>query len=89
MAVDGLHTIDFSTDKRDRFLLTPKMKGVETTSFLDNFWSFPGWCGVRGSSEVTLLHCKMTEGGLARVDSKALVEANRKICRRQDRVPRR
>jgi len=31
----------------------------------------------------------MTEGGLARVYSKVLVEANKKICRRQDRVPRR
>jgi len=35
------------------------------------------------------LHCKMTEGRLARVYSKVLVEANKKICRRQDRVPRR
>jgi len=26
------------------------------------------------------LHCKMTEGGLARVYSKVLVEANKKIC---------
>jgi hypothetical protein len=35
--VDGVHSIDFSTDKRVGFLLTPKMKAVETTSFLDNF----------------------------------------------------
>jgi hypothetical protein len=31
----------------------------------------------------------MTEGRRARVYSKVLVEANKKICRRQDRVPRR
>jgi ribosomal protein L27 len=37
-----------------------------------------GWCGVRGSSEVTLKHRKMKQGGQARVYSKALVEENGK-----------
>ena len=32
--------------------------------------------------------CKMTEGGLARVDCDALVEENREPSQRQDRVPK-
>jgi hypothetical protein len=36
-AVDGLHSIDFSADKPPPFLLTLKMKGVQTTSFFDSF----------------------------------------------------
>jgi hypothetical protein len=37
MAVDGLHSIDFSADRRTAFLLTLKMKGVKTMSFFDSF----------------------------------------------------
>src|ERR1700730_6507174 len=65
------------------------MKGVKTNSFFDTFYSLPGWCGVRGSSEVTLKHRKMGQGGSARVYSQALVEANEYTRQRQDRVPRR
>jgi len=54
MTVDGLHSADFSADRRSEFLLTIEMKGVKTTSFFDSFSSFPGWCSVRGSSQVTL-----------------------------------
>jgi hypothetical protein len=56
--VDGLHSIDFAADTRAGFLLTLKMKGVKTNSFFDSFRSFPGWCGVRGSSKVTLCIAK-------------------------------
>jgi hypothetical protein len=56
--VDSLHTIDFARDRSAAFLLTVKMKGVKTNSFFDSFQSFPGWCGVRGSSEVTLCIAK-------------------------------
>jgi hypothetical protein len=37
LAVDGVHSIDFSADERVCFLLTPKMKGVQTDSFFDSF----------------------------------------------------
>jgi hypothetical protein len=57
------------------FSLTLYLEGVQTHSFFDNFLSFSGWCGVRGSSEVTFLDRKMEEGGQARVYSKALVGA--------------
>jgi len=40
---------------------------------------FPGWCSVRDSSEVTLRNRKRKQRGLARVYSKALVEANQNI----------
>ena len=36
-----------------RFSLTLKLEGVKRYSFFDNDPSFSGWCGVRGSSEVT------------------------------------
>jgi len=56
--VDCLHSIDFAVDRKAGFLLTLKMKGVKTNSFFDSFLGFPGWCGVRGSSEVTLCIAK-------------------------------
>ena len=87
--VNGLHSIDSAGDKDALFSLTINLKGVKTTSFFDTFQSLPGWCSVRGSSEVTLKHRKMNQGGSARVYSQALVEANRSTRQRQDRVPRR
>jgi hypothetical protein len=35
--VDELHPINFKADKTVSFYLTLKFKGVETTSFFDNF----------------------------------------------------
>src|SRR5262249_23483632 len=79
MPVNRLHLIELQWDAVRRFLLTPAIKGVETLSFFGNFCSFPGWCGVRGSSQVT--SASQDDGGRqARVYSKALVEANRKIA---------
>jgi hypothetical protein len=37
VAVDGLHSIDFSAHKTPPFLLTLRMKGVKTNSFFDSF----------------------------------------------------
>ena len=37
------------------FSLTQNLEGVKRHSFFDTFLSFSGWCGVRGSSEVTFL----------------------------------
>jgi hypothetical protein len=72
-----VHSIEIPTLTNRYFSLTAKFKGVKTYSFFDNFLSFSGWCGVRGSSEVTFLNRKVGEGGPARVYSKALVEENR------------
>jgi hypothetical protein len=52
--VERLHSVARKRDIRPRFSLTLKMKGVKTNSFFDAFLSLPGWCGVRGSSVVTL-----------------------------------
>ncbi len=87
--VNELHSVDSRGDKDAQFSLTIKIESVKTTSFFDTFPSFSGWCGVRGSSEITLKHCKMSERRSVRVYSKALVEENRSPSRRQDRVPRR
>ena len=51
--VDAPHSTENKRDKTTNFLLTLKLKGVKTESFFDNFLSFSGWCGVRGSSVVT------------------------------------
>jgi hypothetical protein len=52
--VDALHSIENKSDKVAQFSLTPEIEGVQTESFFDSFLSFSGWCGVRGSSSVTL-----------------------------------
>jgi hypothetical protein len=52
--VDSLHSIENKSDKVAQFSLTPAIEGVKTESFFDSFLSFSGWCGVRGSSSVTL-----------------------------------
>jgi hypothetical protein len=59
------------------FSLTPKIERVKTESFFDSFLSFSGWCGVRGSNDITYV-AERQQGGCARVYSKALVEENRK-----------
>jgi hypothetical protein len=55
LAVDGLHSIENAILTNLYFSLTPEIEGVKTQSFFDSFLSFSGWCGVRGSSEVTFL----------------------------------
>jgi len=62
-SVDELHSIDCKADKAARFYLTPKIDGVKTNSFFDTFWSFPGWCSVRGSSEITLSNREVRREG--------------------------
>jgi hypothetical protein len=57
-AVEGVQSIDFAADTGTVSFLTLELKGVKTNSFFDSFRSFPGWCGVRGSSEVTLCIAK-------------------------------
>jgi len=52
--VDGLHSIENKADKGAHFLLTAKLERLQQKSFFDSFLGFSGWCGVRGSSSVTL-----------------------------------
>jgi len=51
--VSGVQSIEKEGDKRREKRLTQGIGGVESASFFDTFLSFAGWCGVRGSSEVT------------------------------------
>jgi hypothetical protein len=51
--VDGLHSIENTTSCKSRFSIDEKNRKRKTRSFFDSFLSFSGWCGVRGSSEVT------------------------------------
>jgi hypothetical protein len=52
--VDALHSIENTYLAHAAFSLTKNLKGVKPESFFDSFLSFSGWCGVRGSSDVTL-----------------------------------
>jgi hypothetical protein len=52
--VDALHSIENTHLADAAFSLTKIIEGVKTESFFDSFLSFSGWCGVRGSSWVTL-----------------------------------
>ena len=62
--VNRLHLPADKGDTVVHFSLTIKIEGVKTESFFDNFLSFPGWCGVRGSSRVALriARCKEKAG---------------------------
>jgi hypothetical protein len=53
--VKALHSIENPILTNLYFPLTQKIEGVKPYSFFDSFLSFSGWCGVRGSSEVTVL----------------------------------
>jgi hypothetical protein len=57
--VDGVHLIEKSVLTDAYFSLTLKLEGVKTYSFFDSFLGFSGWCGVRGSSEVTFLIARL------------------------------
>ena len=74
--VDELHSIEKASSCRRVFSIDEISGRSRTGSFFDSFLSFSGWCGVRGSSGVTFSIARCSEGGLARVYSKALVEEN-------------
>jgi hypothetical protein len=52
-AVNGVHSIENTTSYKRAFFVDVKNRRSTTRSFFDSFLSFSGWCGVRGSSEVT------------------------------------
>ena len=61
--VHGLHLIENSRTCRCGFFIDEKTGRSKTGSFFDSFLSFSGWCGVRGSSGVTVLIARFgTEG---------------------------
>jgi hypothetical protein len=52
-AVNGLHSTENMCTYKRVFFVDGKNRRSTTRSFFDSFLSFSGWCGVRGSSEVT------------------------------------
>jgi hypothetical protein len=61
-AVNGLHTVENTDSYNPRFSIDVIFKKRRTGSFFDSFLSFSGWCGVRGSSEVTVWLRNWMEG---------------------------
>ncbi len=53
-AVNGVHSIENPCTYKRVFLIDVKNRRSTTRSFFDSFLSFSGWCGVRGSSRVTV-----------------------------------
>jgi hypothetical protein len=52
-AVNGVHSTENMCTYKRVFSVDEKNRRSKTTLFFDSFLSFSGWCGVRGSSEVT------------------------------------
>ena len=57
--VDGLHSIEKTDSCSTEFFIDSKTRRSTTRSFFDSFLSFSGWCGVRGSSVVTVLTARL------------------------------
>ena len=57
--VDGLHSIENTCTYKRVFLIDGKNRRSTKGSFFDSFLSFSGWCGVRGSSRVTVLIARL------------------------------
>jgi hypothetical protein len=52
--VDGLHSIENPCTYKPVISIDDFYRGSTTGLFFDSFLSFSGWCGVRGSSTVTV-----------------------------------
>jgi len=87
--VNLLHTIELQADRSAAFVLTIKIEVSKNIIVLRQLLKFTRLVRRPGLEQGHLSHRKMLKGRLARVYSKALVEANKKIRRRQDRIPRR
>lgn len=57
--VDGVHSIENTCTYKGVFFVDSQIRRSTTGSFFDSFLSFSGWCGVRGSSEVTFLIARL------------------------------
>jgi len=53
-AVNGVHSLENPRTYKRVFFIDEKNRRSTTRSFFDSFLSFSGWCGVRGSSRVTV-----------------------------------
>jgi hypothetical protein len=58
-AVHGVHSIENTCSYKCVFSIDEKNRRSTTRSFFDSFLSFSGWCGVRGSSVVTVLIARL------------------------------
>jgi hypothetical protein len=87
--VNRLHSIAPQAHTAAHFLLTPNPIARKNTLVLWLLLKFSRLVRRPGLERNHSVDRKVRQGRLARVYSKALVEANKKICRRQDRVPRR
>jgi len=54
-AVNGVHSIENTCTYKGVIFVDWKNRRSTTGSFFDSFLGFAGWCGVRGSSRVTVL----------------------------------
>jgi hypothetical protein len=57
--VDGLHSIENTCTYKGVIFVDGNNRRSTTGSFFDSFLSFSGWCGVRGSSGVTVLIARL------------------------------
>jgi hypothetical protein len=57
--VDGLHSVENKCTYKRVIFVDGKNRRSTTGSFFDSFLSFSGWCGVRGSSGVTVLIARL------------------------------
>ena len=57
--VDGVHSLENTYTCKARFSIDVISRRSTTRSFFDSFLSFSGWCGVRGSSGVTVLIARL------------------------------
>ena len=57
--VDGLHSIENTCTYKRVIFVDEKNRRSTRGSFFDSFLSFSGWCGVRGSSGVTVLIARL------------------------------
>jgi hypothetical protein len=57
--IPRLHLLENRCTYKGVFFVDSKNRRSTTGSFFDSFLSFSGWCGVRGSSEVTFLIARL------------------------------
>jgi len=81
--VDGLHSIENTCTYKGVFFVDGKFRRSTTRSFFDSFLSLSGWCGVRGSSLVTVWSRDWTEGEQGSI-AKRWSRRTEKKCWRQD-----
>jgi hypothetical protein len=89
--VHRLHSLENTCSYKPKLFIDSKNRSLyKHTRSLTTSKVFPVGAASGARAQSPSAHCKVgMEGGQARVYSKALVEENRKTCRRQDRVPRR